>query len=197
MPPSPLARLRRLCLALPAAHEVEAWGTPTFRVKNKLFAMYAAAGNHHGAGRPAVWCKAGPGNQELMVRAEPHRYFSPPYVGKSGWVGIWLDRGVDWDVVGETLKDAYALIAPKAKRVVPPTNARAVAPMQRAAPGGLPDGLGKPATRALAGAGITTLAGAARHTEQELAALHGVGPRAIGILRSALLASGRDFRKPR
>ena len=58
MPPSPLTRLRKLCLALPEAHEVEAWGEPTFRVRNKMFAMYASAGNHHGSGRAAVWCKA-------------------------------------------------------------------------------------------------------------------------------------------
>lgn len=113
MTPSPLARLRRLCLALPEAHEVEAWGEPTFRVKNKLFAMFAAAGNHHGAGRPAVWCKAAPGNQELMVRAAPERFFVPPYVGPSGWVGIWLDRSVDWVELAELLRDSWQLTAPK------------------------------------------------------------------------------------
>jgi predicted flap endonuclease-1-like 5' DNA nuclease len=159
--------------------------------------MYAAAGNHHGAGRPAVWCKAGPGNQELMVRAEPDRYFSPPYVGKSGWIGIWLDRGVDWGIVRETLADAHALIAPKAKRAAPAAPARTATPKKATTLGGLPEGLGKPATRALAGAGITTLAAAARHTEREVAALHGVGPKAIGILRAALQASGRSFRKRR
>lgn len=197
MPPSPLPRLRRLCLALPAAHEVEAWGEPTFRVRNKLFAMYAAPGNHHGAGRPAVWCKAGPGNQELMVRAEPHRFFSPPYVGKSGWIGIWLDRGVDWGMVGETLADAHAMIAPKARGGTRPATAQAATPKQRVGRGELPGGLGKPAIRALAEAGITTLAGAARHSEQEVAALHGVGPKALGTLRTALQASGRTFRKSR
>lgn len=113
MTPSPLARLRRLCLALPEAHEVEAWGEPTFRVKNKLFAMFAAAGNHHGAGRPAVWCKAAPGNQELMVRAAPERFFVPPYVGPSGWVGIWLDRSVDWVELAELLRDSWQVTAPK------------------------------------------------------------------------------------
>jgi hypothetical protein len=111
--PSPLARLRRLCLALPEAHEVEAWGEPTFRVKNKLFAMFAAAGNHHGAGRLAVWCKAAPGNQELMVRAAPERFFVPPYVGPSGWVGIWLDRSVDWAELADLLRDSWQLTAPK------------------------------------------------------------------------------------
>ena len=113
MPSGPLARLRRICLGLPEAHEVEAWGEPTFRVRNKLFAMYAAANNHHGGGRPAVWCKAAPGNQALMVRAEPERYFVPPYVGPSGWVGVWLDRNPDWSEVKDLMKDSYRLVAPK------------------------------------------------------------------------------------
>ena len=113
MATKPLPRLRKLCLALPDAHEVEAWGEPTFRVRNKLFAMYASAGNHHGGGRPAVWCKAAPGNQALMVSAAPSRFFVPPYVGPSGWVGVWLDRGVDWAELADLLRDAYRLTAPK------------------------------------------------------------------------------------
>lgn len=113
MPPGPLTRIRKLCLALPEAHEVEAWGEPTFRVRNKLFAMFAAANTHHGAGRPGVWCKAAPGNQALMVRAAPARFFVPPYVGPSGWIGVYLDRGPDWREVRELLIDSYRLIAPK------------------------------------------------------------------------------------
>jgi hypothetical protein len=113
LPPSPLPRLRKLCLALPEAHEVEAWGEPTFRVRNKLFAMYASAATHHGSGRPAVWCKAGPGNQALMVHAAPERFFVPPYVGPSGWIGIWLDRRAPWGEIAELLRDSYILVAPK------------------------------------------------------------------------------------
>jgi hypothetical protein len=113
MPPRPLTRLRKLALALPEAHEVEAWGAPTFRVKNKLFAMYAAPSNHHGDGREGVWVKAGPGNQDLMVRTFPRKFFVPPYVGTSGWVGVYLDDAVDWPEVGELLHDAWKLTAPK------------------------------------------------------------------------------------
>ncbi len=109
----PLTRLRKLCLALPEAQEVEAWGEPTFRVRNKLFAMYASADSHHGGGRPAVWCKAAPGNQSLMVRAAPERFFVPPYVGPSGWVGAYLDGDVEWAEVAELVRDAYRLVAPK------------------------------------------------------------------------------------
>jgi hypothetical protein len=116
MPPRPLTRLRTLCLALPETEEVEAWGAPTFRVRGKLFAMYADAGNHHGDGRAAVWCKAGPGNQELMVRAAPERFFVPPYVGVRGWVGVYLDAATDWDELRELLRDGWRLIAPKRLR---------------------------------------------------------------------------------
>ena len=110
--PRDLARLRKLCLALPGAHEAEAWGEPTFRVKNKLFAMYASKASHHGAGRPAVWLKAAPGNLAIMVSAAPARFFKPPYVGPFGWVGAWLDGRVDWDELTELLRDAYQLAAP-------------------------------------------------------------------------------------
>ena len=113
MPPRPVARLRKLCLALPEAHEVEAWGEPTFRVRNKMFATYASPNNHHGGGRPAVWCKAAPGNQALMVRAAPKRFFVPPYVGPSGWIGVYLDGDVDWSELAELLTDSYRLVAPK------------------------------------------------------------------------------------
>jgi hypothetical protein len=113
MPASPLPRLRKLCLALPEAHEVEAWGEPTFRVRNKIFATYASASNHHGRGRNATWVKAAPGEQAAMVAAAPDCFFVPPYVGPSGWIGIWLDGAVDWDDVAEFLRDSYRLVAPK------------------------------------------------------------------------------------
>lgn len=46
--------------------------------------------------------------------------------------------------------------------------------------------IGAPATRALAAAGITSLSDVRRVSLDDLAALHGVGPKAIRILREAL-----------
>lgn len=113
MPPSPLSRVRKICLALPEAHEVEAWGEPTFRVRNKMFVMFASPGNHHGGGRPAIWCKAAPGVQGVMVSADPDRFFVPPYVGKSGWIGIWIDDSPDWGDIADAIDASWKLIAPK------------------------------------------------------------------------------------
>jgi predicted DNA-binding protein (MmcQ/YjbR family) len=111
MPPAPLSRLRRICLAFPGAHEVTAWGEPTFRFKNRMFATFASATSHHGGGRPAVWCKAAPGNQGLMVESAPDRFFVPAYVGPMGWVGIWLDKVCDWKELPGLLEDSYQLVA--------------------------------------------------------------------------------------
>jgi predicted DNA-binding protein (MmcQ/YjbR family) len=113
MPPRPITRLRKLCLAFPDAHEVEAWGEPTFRVKNKIFAMFASAATHHGDGRPGVWCATPHMTQDLLLRSDPGRFFVPPYVGKSGWVGIYLDASPDWDAVADVLRESYRRIAPK------------------------------------------------------------------------------------
>jgi hypothetical protein len=57
-----------------------------------------------------------------------------------------------------------------------------------------PPGVSGPALRALQGAGVRSLADLARWTEADLAKLHGMGPKALGILRTALAASGRTFR---
>ena len=67
--------------------------------------------------------------------------------------------------------------------------AASLAVSEAASPGevcDLPSSIGRPATRALAGAGITTLDDAAARSEQELLALHGVGPKAVRILTEAL-----------
>ena len=113
MPRSPLPRFRKLCLSLPEAQEVEAWGHPTFRVRNKIFATYAPAGDPHCDGRPATCFKAGPGEQAMLVRQAPDRFFIPPYVGNRGWVAAWLDDPVAWEQLGGLVLRSYRLVAPK------------------------------------------------------------------------------------
>ncbi len=109
-----LARVRRMCLALPEAHEKLAWGAPTFRVRDRQFAMYLD--DHHGDGRLALWCKAPAGAQEALVGADPGRFFVPPYVGPRGWLGIRLDEGLDWGIVAGLVRDGYLEAAPKRLR---------------------------------------------------------------------------------
>jgi predicted DNA-binding protein (MmcQ/YjbR family) len=111
--PDRLTRLRKICLALPDATEKEAWGDPTWRVRDRIFAMQK--GNHEG-GRPSLWLKAPPGEQPVMVESDPDRFFVPPYVGHKGWVGVYLDgRRIDWGELEKLVVSSYRLIA--ARRV--------------------------------------------------------------------------------
>ncbi|HUO06633.1 MAG TPA: MmcQ/YjbR family DNA-binding protein [Candidatus Binataceae bacterium] len=107
-----IIRLRKICLALPKATEKEAWGECTFRIGGKMFAMTDC--NHHESGHIAVWIKATPIVQEILINSKPAQYFKPPYVGHKGWVGARLNvKKVDWGMVGELVKDAYLMTAPK------------------------------------------------------------------------------------
>ena len=110
-----LIRVRKSCLALPEATEKEAWGAPTFRVRDRMFVMFMD--NHHGDGRLAIWCNAPPGAQEALVASDPKHFFVPPYVGPNGWVGVRLDGALKPTVVAGRIRAAYdATTAPRSAR---------------------------------------------------------------------------------
>jgi hypothetical protein len=106
-----LARIREICLGLPETSERLSHGAPTFFVRGKR-AFVMVLSDHHGDGRFAVWCAAPDGMQKLFVDADPERFFVPPYVGYRGWLGVRLDRRLDWDELAGIVEDAYAEIAP-------------------------------------------------------------------------------------
>ena len=60
----------------------------------------------------------------------------------------------------------------------------------------LPREIGKPATRALERVGITTLEKLASMSERELLGLHGVGPKAVRLLKLALAERGLQLTTP-
>lgn len=59
---------------------------------------------------------------------------------------------------------------------------------------GFPPGVSQPALRALAGEGYTRLSQLSQVTEADVGRLHGMGPKAIGLLRTALEAAGTSFK---
>jgi hypothetical protein len=103
-----LTKLRAICLALPEAVEGEGVGSPSFKVRDKIFAMH-----HPMNERASMWCKAPRGFQEMIVNSEPERFFVPPYVGHNGWIGVWLDVELDWDHIAELVEESYRMTAPK------------------------------------------------------------------------------------
>jgi predicted DNA-binding protein (MmcQ/YjbR family) len=106
---TPMDRVRRLCLALPEAFELEAWDHPTFRVgsgRGKMFCIAADDGS-------SIRLKADPIEREALL-SEGEPFYMPAYVGTKGWLGINLDHPrTDWDEVAELIATGYCLIAPK------------------------------------------------------------------------------------
>jgi predicted DNA-binding protein (MmcQ/YjbR family) len=98
--------VRRIALSLPEAEERETWETATFRVRNKIFVMFSEQERH-------LWIKSTHDEQAALVAMDGDTFFVPPYVGPSGWVGIWLDGAVDWAELADLLRDSYRLVAPK------------------------------------------------------------------------------------
>ena len=106
----PIARLRAICLALPEANERVSHGEPTwFAGKGKVFATLD--NHHHGSEHLAVWLPQPIGVQASLIDADPKRFFRPPYVGASGWVGVVLDGKPNWGMVAQLIRDAYLHVA--------------------------------------------------------------------------------------
>lgn len=110
-------RLRSICLALPEAQEKETWEAPTFRVRDRIFAMV-----RRDNALLSVWMKAPDGAQEVLVGADPKRFFRPPYLGHRGWIGVRLDDGPDWEEVAVLVRRSFLMTAPKklSKQLEPP-----------------------------------------------------------------------------
>ncbi|MBV9190627.1 MAG: MmcQ/YjbR family DNA-binding protein [Betaproteobacteria bacterium] len=112
-----LARVSRLCLALPeAVRAATSHGDhSTFRVRKKVFAYFLD--NHHGDGIVSVCVKSEMGQNIDRVRAKPDLYYLPAYIGPRGWFGMRLDRGsIDWREVENIIELSYRLVAPKSVR---------------------------------------------------------------------------------
>lgn len=107
-----VARLRKICLSFPEAGERLSHGEPTwFAGKGKVFAMLD--NHHHGSPHLAVWLPQPMDVQDTLIEADPERFFRPPYVGPSGWVGVVLDTKPDWQIVHELVRDAFIFVAAK------------------------------------------------------------------------------------
>jgi hypothetical protein len=107
----PVEGVRELCLALPEVNERLSHGAPTFFIRDKK-TFATVWDNHHRDERLGLICAAPPGVQEQLVDEEPDRFYVPAYVGHRGWIGVRIDRRVDWPEIEQILLDAYSCVAP-------------------------------------------------------------------------------------
>jgi hypothetical protein len=108
-----LERLRSICLALPEVSERVSHGSPSFFIRDKKVLCSFQPDGHHGQHGMSIWAPAPPGVQEQLVEDEPERFYRPPYVGVRGWLGVRLDRDIDWGEIDGIVRDSYRLVAPK------------------------------------------------------------------------------------
>ena len=111
-----LARVRRICRALPGTTERLSHGAPTFFALNKkVYVTFVS--HHHGDAHVEVWLPAPPGVQASLIESDPKSYFRPPYVGGAGWVGIELGR-ITEPALRFHIQSAWELIVPARLRPV-------------------------------------------------------------------------------
>ncbi|WP_193614690.1 MmcQ/YjbR family DNA-binding protein [Nocardioides lijunqiniae] len=113
-------RLGEICLALPEAHEEDAWVGVRWRVRRRTFAHVCLVRD----GRPEGYARAagtdGPA-LVLVFRAESDEaatlgHLGPPYFRPDWWptaAGLLIDGDTDWDEVAELLTDSYCVQAPR------------------------------------------------------------------------------------
>lgn len=105
-----IARVRRLCSAMPECEERLSHGEPTFFVRKRVFCMFS--NNHHDDGHIAVWLPAKEGLQAVMIAEAPETFYRPPYVGVKGWIGVELAKIGD-DELASLIRTAWQMVAPK------------------------------------------------------------------------------------
>ncbi|MBB1056008.1 MmcQ/YjbR family DNA-binding protein [Dietzia sp. B19] len=116
-----LARLRRICLALPDAAEKISHGRPNWYTTT-VFAAYGGKvkGDHSDPllDRALLFL---PDPEDLPALEQDERIVVPAYVGVRGWRALPLDRpgehgagdpgSVDWDEVAELVESSYRQLA--------------------------------------------------------------------------------------
>src|SRR3954454_12424342 len=97
--------VREIALALPARGDPPSYGTPGFRVKDRLFARIREPGVL------LVRC-ADEGEKDFLLRADPEKFFTTPHYDGHPSVLVRLDA-IDREELAELLTDAWRVRAPK------------------------------------------------------------------------------------
>ncbi|MCX4835128.1 helix-hairpin-helix domain-containing protein [Streptomyces sp. NBC_01016] len=170
-----IAQLRKAALALPETEEGRHFGMVAFSVRGKGFASLAKDG-----------CV------QLRLSEDDARAALAVHAGAEAVLRSGATIGVRLALAEANGKDLNALVRAAWSNRAPK---RLAAAMDAAdATGDLPAAIGRPATRALLSAGIDTLERVARHSEAELLAMHGVGPKAVRVLKEELAGKGTALR---
>tara|TARA_R110000824_G_scaffold12043_9_gene53025 strand:+ start:9364 stop:10329 length:966 start_codon:yes stop_codon:yes gene_type:complete len=112
-----LQQIRDRALALAETHERLSFGSPGWRVGGEKNGKYFAYFTQRLYGEESIGLlvkTSGPDEQAALLGADPDLYYSPKFLGKSGWIAIRLDTGrADWDHISDWLGKSWQMVAPK------------------------------------------------------------------------------------
>ena len=97
--------VRSIALSLPATTEKPSYGTPGFRVKDKLFARIREEGDVL-----VLWCES-LDEKEALIASNPDTFFTTAHYDGYAMVLVRL-REVDEQELAELLTDAWRVRAP-------------------------------------------------------------------------------------
>ena len=100
--------VRELALSLPETIEKSSYGTPGFRVKDKLFARI------HEEGHLILFCE-NLDQKEALLEAEPDKFLTTPHYDGHAMILVRLEA-VDRDELLDLLDDSWQIRAPKRLR---------------------------------------------------------------------------------
>lgn len=104
-----LDRLRPICLGLAGTDETVTFGNPTFRVRQRMFAVLEMY-------RGVMCLVVKVGKEAMGVFLEDPRFFKAPYLGQHGWVSLRLNDRQDWEEIGELVRGSYGLVLQSLRR---------------------------------------------------------------------------------
>ncbi len=101
-----LARLRKLCIALPETRQTQSWGHPNFKAGKRIFCALEVY-----RGRLSLCLRPAPESFRRLVR-DP-RFYLTPCLGNQGWLSLVVDGPLDWAEVRALVIESYRSVALK------------------------------------------------------------------------------------
>jgi predicted DNA-binding protein (MmcQ/YjbR family) len=114
------AKVRAICLGFEGAKETITWGSPHYRINDKIF-----CGIGDEKGKLSIGFKLEMDHAHAVVQDD--RFWPSPYVGKHGWVSTEVTPRMNWRQIEGFVRESFGLIAPKARAA----KKRASRPMKR------------------------------------------------------------------
>jgi hypothetical protein len=118
--PAVVRRLAAIALALPDAHEEEAWTGVRWRIRSKTFAHVMVGQEGYESSFRDITGITDPttvltfhssGDELLALTNAPLPFYKPPWSGTI--VGLVIDDDTGWDEVAELLTESYRFCAPQ------------------------------------------------------------------------------------